>query len=201
MSQNTTPATTKTGPDDPAQPAPAEAAQPHLTGPSGEDDLTGRPRLHLPSQPAARNGQPPCGSTYNARPTDAVLPNSGRCEVVCLCAGLCAINGGSDRQISLAIRFGRLSESDASRRRPPGKGGPSGIARSETAQVLTAASGRSADRSRETAMDRRPVGGRWLTCADAAGSPRLAPLRRASVGPFRFRALSQIRAERNIVSG
>ena len=39
----------------------------------------------------------------------------------------------------------RIAESGASRRRPPGKGGPSGIARGETAQVLTVASGRSAD--------------------------------------------------------
>ncbi len=43
----------------------------------------------------------------------------------------------------------------------PGKGGPSGIARGETAQVLTVASGSSADRSRATAMGRRPGGGRW----------------------------------------
>jgi len=111
---------------------------------------------------------------------------------------------------------------------PPGKGGPIGIARGETAQVLTVASGRSADRSRTTAMGRRPGGGRWpcragrrglpggaswparqgvtdrprslrifadhlsetaqvtdagrLTCAGAAGEPKLAPLRRASAG-------------------
>ena len=109
-----------------------------------------------------------------------------------------------------------------------GQGGPSGVARGETAQVLTVASGRSADRSRATAMGRRPDGGRWpcragrrglpggassparqgvtgsprslrifadhlsgtaqvtdagrLTCAGAAGEPRLAPLRRPSVG-------------------
>jgi hypothetical protein len=118
----------------------------------------------------------------------------------------------------------------ASRRQPPGKGGPSGIARGETAQVLTVASGRSADRSRATAMGRRPGSGRWpyragrrglpggassparqgvtdsprslrifadhlsetaqvtgagrLTCVGAAGEPKLAPLRRASVWAF-----------------
>ena len=120
-------------------------------------------------------------------------------------------------------------ESGAGRRRPPGNGGPHGIARGETAQVLTVASGRSADRSRATAMGRRAGGGRWpcragrrglpggassparqgvtdsprslrifadhlsetaqvtdagrLTCAGAAGEPKLAPLRRGSVGP------------------
>ncbi len=52
-------------------------------------------------------------------------------------------------------RVRRPAESGASRRRPSGKGGPSGIARGETAQVLTVASGRSADRSRATAMGRR----------------------------------------------
>jgi len=76
MSQNTTPASTNTGRDDQAQPAPAEVAQEYLAGPFGEGDLTGQPRLHPLSQPVAWNGQPPCGSTYNARPTDANLPMS-----------------------------------------------------------------------------------------------------------------------------
>jgi len=55
-------------------------------------------------------------------------------------------------------------------RRPPGKGGPSGIARGETAQVLTVASSRSADQSRATAMgpEARP---RPLTPADWATMP------------------------------
>ena len=101
-----------------------------------------------------------------------LMPNSGRCELVYLCAGLYAINGGSDRHIQHCHSYrARLSESGASRRRPPGKGGPIGIARSETAQVLTVASGRSADRSRATAMGRRPAGGRWPWRAGRRGLP------------------------------
>jgi hypothetical protein len=59
-------------------------------------------------------------------------------------------------------------------RRPPatpGQGGPSGIARGEAAQVLTVASGRSADRSRATATGRRPSGGRWPCRAGRRGLP------------------------------
>ena len=51
------------------QPAPAGVAQQYLTGPFGEGDLTGQPRLHPLFQPVAWNGQPPCGSIYSARPT------------------------------------------------------------------------------------------------------------------------------------
>jgi hypothetical protein len=107
------------------------------------------------------------------------LPNSGRCELVYLCAGLYAINGGSDRHIQHCHLYrARLSESGASRRRPPGKGGPIGIARSETAQVLTVASGRSADRSRESAMGWRPADGRWPWRAGRRGLPAGASSRR-----------------------
>ena len=56
-----------------AQPAPAGVAQQYLAGPFGEGDLTGRPRLHPLFQPVAWNGQPPCGSIYSARPTDALI--------------------------------------------------------------------------------------------------------------------------------
>jgi hypothetical protein len=68
-----------------------------------------------------------------------IMPKRGRYELVYLCAGLYAINGGSDRHIQHCHSYrARLSESGASRRRPPVKGGPIGIARSETAQVTAA---------------------------------------------------------------
>jgi hypothetical protein len=68
-----------------------------------------------------------CDNTRTCNSTWIVqrMPNSGRCELVYLCAGLYAINGGSDRHIRHCHSYrARRSESGASRRRPPGKGGP-----------------------------------------------------------------------------
>jgi hypothetical protein len=115
-----------------------------------------------PQAPAADAGDPGVRSRRHA-----LMPNSGRCEFVCLCAGLYAINGGSDRHIQHCHSYrARLSEAGTSRRRPPGKGGPSSIARAETAQVLTVASGRS-----RTEAGRLPWAG---GLAVAVGRGRLA---------------------------
>jgi len=81
MSQNTTPASTNTTRGDPAQPAPAGGGAAVPRRPIRPGDLAGQPRLHPPSQPVARNGQPPCRSIYSARPTDAQV-----CRIVLVLA-------------------------------------------------------------------------------------------------------------------
>ena len=77
-----------------AQPAPAGVAQQYLAGPFGEGDLTGQPRLHPLFQPVAWNGQPPCGSIYSARPTDALI-----CRIVLMSAAPAPYRRAFDRNL------------------------------------------------------------------------------------------------------
>jgi hypothetical protein len=135
-------------------------------------DLPQRSRSAAAAWPASR-----CrGPTADGRPD----LNSERYVPTYLCADLHVVTDDSNRQFSFVVRTESAPiESGASRRRPAGKGGPSDIVRGETAQVLTVASGRSADRSRATAMGRRPGGGgRWPCRAGRRGLPGARPRRR-----------------------